>query len=72
MEKEIIVEDGKMIKHYIPVDVIVEYVENCPANIVNKINKTLSAIDFQNGDVMHFIKHLGEGMVYAREQASKY
>ena len=41
---------------------VLELVYNSPRNIQAKIIKTFVQIDFQNGNIMHFIKYLAKGM----------
>lgn len=62
MDETLELEQDNM-NHIIPIEVVVEFVENCPKEIINKINKNLSIVDFKNGDVLHFIKHIAKGMV---------
>ena len=47
-----------------PIEVVVEFIENCPKNIVNQVNKKLSFIDFHNGNVMNFVEHLARGITH--------
>lgn len=42
----------------IPLGVVVEHILIAPITEQNQIKKTLIKIDFYNGDVMHFFKHL--------------
>lgn len=41
---------------------VLELIYNSPVLIQKKIIKTFVQIDFQNGDVMHFIIYLAKGM----------
>lgn len=41
---------------------VLELIYNSPIEIQQKISKTFIQIDFRNGDVMHFIKYLAQGM----------
>lgn len=50
-------------EHTIPVEVVVEFIEKSPESIRSKVNKTLSVIDFNNGNVLDFIEYLAKGMV---------
>jgi hypothetical protein len=42
----------------IPVEVVVEFMEGRDNATQKKMRDTLIKIDFQNGDVMHFIKYI--------------
>lgn len=52
------------VNNTMPIEVVVEFIENCPKNIVNQVNKKLSIIDFHNGDVMNFVEHLARGITH--------
>lgn len=41
---------------------VLEFIYNCPAEIQKKIVRTFVQIDFANGDVMHYIKYIANGM----------
>lgn len=41
---------------------VLELIYNAPEEIQKKIIKTFIQIDFQNGNVMHFIMYLAKGM----------
>ena len=47
---------------------LVEFIEQVPAQMQNQIKDTLVKIDFHNGDVFHYLNHLGEGMAKQIEQ----
>ncbi len=47
------------------IQMLIDFIASMPAEIVGKIKNTFSQIDFQNGDVMHYINHLATGMVAA-------
>lgn len=42
---------------------VVEFVENMPKVMQEKIKATLVQIDHKNGDVMHFFTYIAKGMV---------
>ena len=41
----------------------IDFICSMPAEMIEQVRKTFVAIDFQNGDVMHFWKHLTSGML---------
>lgn len=43
---------------------LIDFIEQAPQHH-KTIRDTLVKIDFQNGDVFHYLKHLAEGMVKA-------
>ena len=42
--------------------VVVEAIKTCRAEEFKKIKATIVKIDFMNGDVCHFLRHLGQGL----------
>lgn len=48
--------------HEMPVEMVVDFIEEAPHETRQKIHDTLSEIDYKNGDVMHYIQFLGEAM----------
>jgi len=68
----LISEKGGSTEDLIPVDghfgltyaMLIDFIETQP-QAHKSIRKTLVAIDFKNGDVFHFLQHLGAGMVAA-------
>lgn len=66
-EKELI--DGVLefehsnISHIMPIEVVVEFVENSPKTIETQINSKLSIIDFKNGNILDFIEHIAKGII---------
>lgn len=60
---EILEIEHEGINHTMPIGVILEFIENAPLNIQNQIKDTLSKIDFMNGDVLHFMRHLAVGII---------
>jgi hypothetical protein len=49
--------------HFIDSDVVVEHIKVAPDHEQSKIKDILVKIDFRNGDVNHFFKHLATGLV---------
>jgi len=47
----------------IPYGVIVEHIKIAPEHEQKKIKDIIVKIDFQNGDVLHFFRHLGKALV---------
>ena len=54
--------EGNSGLNIIPLDVVVEAIINTNKAEQDKIRNTLVMIDFKNGDVMHFIKHLAQAI----------
>ena len=44
----------------IPVEVVVEFMENADRATQTKMRNTLIQIDFKNGNVMHFITYVAK------------
>jgi len=49
--------------HFIDSDVVIETIKNAPAGDQKKIKEMIVKIDFHNGDVNHFFRHLAQGLV---------
>jgi len=49
--------------HFIDTDVVIEAVKNTSGQEQAQIKNTLVMIDFKNGDINHFFKHLATGLV---------
>ena len=52
--------------NFVPLAVIVEFIDSMPKEYQNKIKSQLVAIDFKNGDILHCIKYYGEMMCQMR------
>ena len=46
--------------HQIPVGVVIEHIKIAPPHEQAQIKKTICLIDFKNGDVIHFFRHLAQ------------
>lgn len=46
----------------VPMEILVDAIKSAPAAEQAKIKHTLVAIDFKNGDVMHFFSHLAKAI----------
>ena len=49
--------------HFIPMEVVIEFIETLSTPVQEQIRKTLVRIDFMNGDVLHYFQFISEGMV---------
>lgn len=58
---EIVAEDGT--PHFIDTEVVKEAILNCGSQEQKKIADVIRKIDFQNGNVNDFLKHLAKGLV---------
>ena len=57
--------DHSGMTHFIDSDVVIETIKNASSYDQRKIKETLIKIDFHNGDVIHFFRHLAtEGIVH--------
>lgn len=69
----LIEEKGKSLDTYIIIEGhiglvyenLVEFLEGCPEAIQHQVRTTLVKIDFQNGDVFHYLDFLAKGMLKA-------
>lgn len=62
LQKEIQIEHEGIV-HYMTVENVIEAIEVAPSHEKRIIKDTFSRIDFANGDLMHYIKHLAKGLV---------
>jgi hypothetical protein len=58
LETVIEVEGKEWGVNFIPVEVVIDFMESRDAATQKKMRNTLIKIDFQNGDIMHFIKYV--------------
>ena len=61
--KTVFVLDVAGVTHYVPFEVIREFVEHLPESLQKQIKEKLIQIDFLNGSVLDFFRHLALGMV---------
>jgi len=67
-EKEINLEDHFEVTsksgtpNIIPYGVVIEHIKIAPKHEQDKIKNILVEIDFKNGDVRHFLRHLGQAI----------
>lgn len=54
--------------HYVDLRVLIENLKVSGPTIQNKVKTTLIQIDFRNGDVMHYLRFLAEGLCQASDQ----
>ena len=52
--------------NFIPAGVVIEHILIAPRHEQEQIKNILVAIDFKNGDVYHFLKHLATALVNSR------
>lgn len=66
LEETFVVETDSNVDHYYTygalIDDIAEMVKDSP-EMTQKIRMTFAKIDFMNGDVTHYLKHLAKGIV---------
>lgn len=49
--------------HYVPFEVVLEFIEHLPESLQQQIKEKLIGIDFRNGNVLRFFEYLAKGMV---------
>lgn len=54
--------DGLLGKNYIPVGCVIEAMKEAPKNEQQAIKNMIVKIDFVNGDVIDFFRHLAEAI----------
>lgn len=50
--------------HFIDSDVVIEAIKGTAGEEAKKIQDTLRRIDFANGDVLHFLRHLAGALAH--------
>lgn len=63
LDNEIIDVEHKDNIHKIEMDVLIDLMESVNIQEQKKIEKTMRYIDFKNGDMMHYMKHLATGYI---------
>ena len=53
--------------HIVPLDVLIEFIENLDPITQGKIRETLVKIDFRNGSVLQYLEFLTKGMIQLTE-----
>lgn len=48
--------------HIVQIDIVLDYLKNLPEADKKITKDTLVKIDFQNGDVKHFLKYVAKGI----------
>lgn len=61
-EMNIIEVEGNSGTNYIPLGCLVEVINQASAAEKAQIKNTLVLIDFKNGDIMHFFRHLAQAI----------
>lgn len=56
--------EGKSGPNFMTVETVVEAMKSAPKREQEQIKTTFVKIDFANGDVMHFIKHLAKAIAF--------
>ena len=62
LEDQLIEVEGAFGLNIIEMPVLVDAITNAPKHEQESIRKTLVKIDFMNGDVMHFFRHLAKAI----------
>lgn len=58
--------DEQGTSHHMPNTVVVEHIATCGVDEARKIGDVLRKIDFANGDVNHFLRHLAGAIINRR------
>ena len=61
-ERIIEVEGPEWGTNFIPLKIVVDFLDSAPVQIQKKAKNTLIKIDFKNGDVMHFFTYIAGWM----------
>ncbi len=55
--------DGLFGNHFVPLSVVIEFIESLDVQTQHHIKETLIRIDFSNGNILHYLEFLTKGMV---------
>ena len=55
--------DGSFGNHYVPMEVVIEFIDSLEPPLQYVIQRKLRTIDFRNGDILHFLQYITKGMV---------
>ena len=55
--------EGMFGNHFVPIEVVIEFILSLDRPTQEQIVKTLVMIDFKNGNVLHFLEYITKGMV---------
>ena len=58
--------DGVFGNHYVPMEVLIEFIDSLSPTIQGQIKTKLVMIDFKNGNILHFLEYLSKGMVQVK------
>ena len=59
--------DGVFGNNYVPLEVLIEFIESLDRRLQDQIRLKLIRIDFNNGNVLHFLEYLTKMMVQTNE-----
>lgn len=57
--------------HFIDTNVVIEMIRNTNSDEQRKTKYIIVQIDFHNGDVIHFFRHLAEGIVHQYQEKAE-
>jgi hypothetical protein len=57
------VEDEDTGTNLVPIGVLFEFIDTMPADIQKNIRDMIVKIDFQNGDILNYYRHLAKGFI---------
>ena len=59
--------EGIFGNHYVPLEVLIEFIEGLDRRLQEQVRLKLIRIDFNNGNVLHFLEYLTKMMVQTNE-----
>ena len=59
--------DGVFGNHFVPLAVLLEFIENLDRKLQDQIRVKLIKIDFHSGNVLHFLEYLTKMMINTNE-----
>ncbi|MEK6190148.1 MAG: hypothetical protein N2A99_04065 [Carnobacterium alterfunditum] len=63
LEHEIIIVEHNNMNHILEMEALLDIIEKSAPEEQKLIRQKMSVIDFKNGDIMHFMKHLAKSYI---------
>lgn len=63
IDNEVIEVEHNNVTHFVEMKFLIELMESTTASEKKVIEKTMRQIDFKNGDMFHYMKHLAKGFI---------
>lgn len=62
LEQVFEVEDDNGLTHWVPLAVVIEFLQGCDSNTKKTIKKQVVYLDYKNGDFLHYFEFCAKGV----------